>query len=75
MSTEYIQDFVELSGLENLTVYRWGDALVNHYFCKTCGIVPFHDSPAKPGRRVNLGCVDGVDIFALAIEIIDGKSF
>src|SRR6185369_8542951 len=57
MSTRYIlpEDVEELAGLDALSVYRWGDKMVNHYFCKTCGIHPFHDSPVKPGRRLNLG--------------------
>jgi len=73
MSARYLE-LDEVIGEDNLSLYQWGDKMVNHYFCKICGIVPFHDSPVKPGRRVNLGCVDGVDTFTLAIELIDGKS-
>jgi hypothetical protein len=77
MSSQYVlpENFEELVGLEKLSVYLWGDELVNHYFCRTCGIYPFHDSPVKPGRRVNLRCVDGLDLEALEIEILDGRSF
>ncbi len=58
-----------------LAVYLWGDRMVNHYFCKRCGIYPFHDSTEKPGHyRVNLGCVEGIDPLALAIELLDGRS-
>lgn len=57
-------------------VYHFGDVMVNHYFCATCGVHPFNDAIAKPGHyRVNLGCVDGVDTFALAIRVIDGASY
>ena len=78
MSTRYFtpEEFQELEGLEALSVYRWGDRDVNHYFCKTCGVYPFHDGPAKPGHyRVNLGCVEGLDPLALEISVIDGRSF
>jgi hypothetical protein len=72
-SPEY---FDELSGVDALVKYQFGDREVNHYFCKTCGISPFHDGTARPGHyRVNLGCVDGLDIFALSIRLIDGRSF
>jgi hypothetical protein len=78
MSVPYYapRDFEELVGKESLMLYRWGDRMVNHYFCRTCGIYPFHDAVAKPGHyRVNLGCIDGLDVLALPIVVIDGKSF
>ncbi len=78
MSAQYIRpgDFDELVGLETLRVYRFGDNDVNHYFCPTCGIYPFHDVTGKLGHyRVNLGCVDGLDVLGLHVEIIDGRSF
>jgi hypothetical protein len=59
-----------------LTLYLWGDRMVNHYFCARCGVYPFHDVVATPGRyRVNLRCVEGLDLGALAITEIDGRSY
>jgi hypothetical protein len=78
MSTRYFEpaDFEELTGLEALGLYQWGDKQVNNYFCKTCGIYPFHEVTAKPGHyRVNLGCVDELNPLELAIDLVDGKSF
>jgi hypothetical protein len=87
MSSKYISrdDFEEVHGEESLTLYQFGDKDVSHYFCKTCGIAPFnvvagvpatYEGAAKPGdRRVNLGCVDGLDPLGLEIELIDGRSF
>jgi hypothetical protein len=78
MSTPYFapEQFEALEGLESLTRYQFGDHDVNHYFCRTCGIHPFHEATAKPGHyRVNLGCVDGIDPLALAITLIDGRAF
>src|SRR5258708_7638879 len=74
MSARYFApvDFEEIVGLEALRVYRFGDHDVNHYFCTTCGIYPFHDATAKPGHfRVNLGCIDDLDVLALPVQIID----
>jgi hypothetical protein len=78
MSTEYFapEAFQLLQGADVLEIYRWGDRLVNHYFCRRCGIHAFHDATEKPGHyRVNLGCVAELDPLALKIDLIDGRSF
>jgi len=77
MSTDYIdpENFQLVKGEEALSLYHWGDKDVNHWFCKTCGIYPFHDSIYEPGKyRINLGCVEGVDTRALKIRQFDGKN-
>jgi len=72
----YAPGSITVEGTEFLKNYRWGDNLVNHYFCGQCGIYPFHDVVGKEGHyRVNLNCVDGVDWRELAIEWLDGRSF
>ncbi len=66
--------FTLVCGGDNLSVYHWGDGDVNHYFCKTCGIYPFHDSTYKPGHyRVNLGCLEEIDGSDLMVDFFDGK--
>ena len=77
MSTVYYPPAeLTLEGKGALRLYQFGDHDVNHYFCTTCGIYPCHEATANPGHfRVNLGCVDGVDPLALAITLIDGRSF
>ncbi len=77
MSDSYVpsEDFT-LESTGGLALYQWGDRDMNHYFCKTCGVPPFSEVPAAPRRyRVNLGCVDGVDPFAVEIRVVDGASF
>ena len=57
-----------------LGLYQFGIKTAKHYFCKECGIYPFHETARKPGYyRVNLGCVEGVDTFSLEADIFDGK--
>ncbi len=78
LSVRYIPraEFSELEGLDALACYRFGDRMVNHYFCRTCGIYPFHDTTDQPGAyRVNLGCIEGLDPLALPIQILDGRAF
>ncbi len=75
MSSKYIpaSDFTPHANASDLADYRWGDRDVNHLFCKTCGIYPYHGD-ATMGYRVNLGCVEGLDPLALEISIIDGRA-
>jgi hypothetical protein len=78
MSKAYIPraDFVELEGVDSLTVYRFGDRTVNHYFCGTCGIYPFHEIIRKPGQyRVNLLCLEDLDPLTLEVDWVDGRAF
>ena len=58
-----------------LGMYQFGANVAKHYFCKSCGIYPFHETLRKPGQfRVNLGCIDEVDINTISIALFDGKS-
>ena len=57
-----------------LGLYQFGAKTAKHYFCKNCGIYPFHVTARVADHfRANLGCVDGVDTFALPVEVFDGK--
>ena len=60
---------------DTLTLYRWGDHMMNHYFCSVCGVFPFSDVIEDGRYRVNLGCVDGIDLLTLEVRQIDGRSF
>jgi hypothetical protein len=57
-----------------LNFYQFDKKRAKHYFCKTCGIHTFTETTRRPGQYiVNLGCVDGVDTFALETTVFDGK--
>ncbi|MCB9655632.1 MAG: GFA family protein [Deltaproteobacteria bacterium] len=75
MSSRYFKstELESISGLEHLSAYRCGDKLMDHVFCRICGIYPFHEW--EGAYRVNLGCIDNLDIFGLEIALIDGRSF
>lgn len=60
---------------DNLAQYSFDSGVAKHYFCKTCGIYPFHETMRMPGHyRVNLGCIDELDTLQLSFELFDGKS-
>jgi hypothetical protein len=68
-------DIELLEGTDALELYMFGDRLVNHRFCRTCGIFPFSDLVERPGvMRFNLGCVDGLDPLSLEIQLLDGRA-
>ena len=76
MTTDYVapENFTLIQGENNLALYHWGDNDVNHWFCKTCGIYPFHDIIYEPGKyRVNLGCIEDIAPRLLQIRQFDGK--
>jgi hypothetical protein len=58
-----------------LTCYRFNTLVARHYFCSRCGVYPFHQTRKDPARwRVNLGCLDGIDPYALDATVADGAS-
>ena len=57
-----------------LGLYQFDTKIAKHYFCKQCGIYTFHETVRKPGHyRVNLGCIDDIDIFDMDVDLFDGK--
>jgi hypothetical protein len=64
-----------VQGEDQLTLYQFNTRVARHFFCKTCGIYPFHQT-RKDVRlwRVNLGCIDGIDAYAMESSIGDGAS-
>jgi hypothetical protein len=64
-----------LCGEDTLTLYQFNTRVAKHYFCKHCGIYPFHQTRKDPLLwRVNIGCLDGVDPYALDAAVADGAS-
>jgi hypothetical protein len=55
--------------------YQWGTKTAKHYFCRNCGVATFSETSKWPGQYiVNLGCLEGVDTFALETKVFDGKN-
>lgn len=58
-----------------LETYRFGTRTAKHHFCGTCGIHTFVETRLNPGHyRVNLGCVDDIDVLGLPAEIYNGRA-
>ncbi|WP_028225491.1 GFA family protein [Paraburkholderia ferrariae] len=68
-------DLTIVSGKEALTLYQFNTGVAKHFFCKHCGIYPFHQTRKDPGLwRANIGCLEGVDPYALEFSVSDGQS-
>lgn len=75
MANVQAEDFKLLAGEDALSLYQWNTRIAKHYFCKHCGIYTFHRPRMKPGiYRVNVGCLEGVDPYALQVSVQDGAA-
>jgi hypothetical protein len=64
-----------VQGEDALTLYQFNTRVAKHYFCKHCGIYPFHQTRKDPLLwRVNIGCLEGVDPYSLEAGVNDGAS-
>ena len=55
-------EFRLLAGEESLTEYRFHTMTARHFFCKTCGIYPFHRKRVTPDYLgINVFCLHDFD--------------
>ncbi len=54
--------FELLAGADALTLYQFHTHTAKHYFCKVCGIYPFHRKRVTPDYfGINVFCLEGFD--------------
>ncbi|MDR2214065.1 MAG: GFA family protein [Pseudomonadales bacterium] len=71
------EQFTLRSGANGLTEYRFNKHVIAHQFCSTCGTQAFAHGVMPDGSAVcavNVRCLDGVDVDALPVQKVDGKS-
>lgn len=71
-------NFKLLSGGEELVDYQFGKKVIHHTFCGECGVTPFAHGTAPNGDKmvaINVRCLEDVDLDALKITKVDGRSF
>ena len=62
----------------DLATYTFNKHVIQHRFCRHCGIHPFAEGVDPKGHRmgaINLRCVDGIDLDKIKINHVDGRSF
>jgi hypothetical protein len=70
--------FKLLSGDADLRKFEFNKRRIEHQFCSTCGIQSFAiGTQPKTGEKmaaINVRCLDGIDVDALKVRKVDGKS-
>jgi hypothetical protein len=69
--------FELLSGQNELSDYQFNKNAIHHLFCRNCGIASFARGRGEDGSEgigINVRCLEGVEIEALALTPFDGKS-
>ena len=57
--------------------YTFNRHVIRHRFCPTCGIHPYGEGVDPQGNAmaaINLRCLEGLDLEAIAVQHFDGKS-
>jgi hypothetical protein len=71
-------DFALTRGDDETCTYHFNRGVIDHVFCKTCGVEAFGFGAAPDGTKmaaINLRCVNGVDRNTLTIQKVNGKDF
>ena len=64
-----------IAGEDRLTTYTFNTGVAKHYFCATCGMMPFYVPRSNPdGMDVNVNCLDPVPN-GLVVESFDGQNW
>jgi hypothetical protein len=68
------QNFTVTQGKDNLTTYLWNKKVIQHEFCKSCGVQPYAhaQTPNGPGVAINVRCLDVLDWRTLPVQNFDG---
>src|SRR5258708_28177537 len=65
--------FKLLAGEESLTLYQFHTHTARHYFCRTCGIYPFHRKRLAPeSYGNNVLCLDDFDPAGIPVRMTVG---
>lgn len=57
--------------------YRFNKHVIDHHFCRTCGIHPYAEGMDPKGNAmaaINIRCLEGIDLDAVPVKHYDGKS-
>ncbi|MBI3222241.1 MAG: GFA family protein [Nitrosomonadales bacterium] len=60
----------------NLSTYQFGKKQIKHHFCSVCGCAPLGTGTfnGTAMAAINVRCLDNVDLSALKVKQVDGRS-
>src|SRR5450631_4436331 len=71
--------FELISGADDLTTFEFNKHVIQHKFCKSCGIESFamgrNPKTGEPMVAINVRCLDNIDVGTLSVKSVDGKNF
>lgn len=70
--------FSLLAGEHDQTDYQFNKKVVHHLFCSTCGVSSYAEGTGPDQSQmvaINVRCLDDIDLDALTVKRIDGRSF
>lgn len=62
---------------DGLTTYTFNKHVIQHKFCKTCGIKVHGEAPDPKGTptvAINIRCIDGLDLDKVPVQHYDGRA-
>ncbi|MDW5443428.1 GFA family protein [Polaromonas sp. SM01] len=62
---------------EDTSTYLFSKHLIKHRFCPNCGLHPYGEATAPSGEAmaaINIRCIEGIDLQAIAVTHFDGRS-
>jgi hypothetical protein len=71
-------NFRLLSGQDDLTTYTFNKNVIQHQFCKHCGVQSFGRGPNTRGEKlaaINNRCQGGFEFDKVPVKHVDGRSF
>jgi len=63
--------------VENAATYLFNKHVIQHHFCKVCGIHPYGEATDPKGvamAAVNIRCLEGIDLDSVPVRKFDGRS-
>ena len=65
--------FTLLAGADSLTEYQFHTKTARHFFCKVCGLYPFHRKRVTPDYfGINVHCLQGFDPAGITVRATVG---
>ena len=72
------RDKLRLKTPEDATAsYTFNKHVIQHRFCRTCGIHPFGEGTDPKGNRmaaINIRCLENIDLASVPVQHFDGRA-